>query len=176
MTDKSNVIASALYIVGILAILGGTISGAYYGTNEEFYGLGDLQGIVGMSLFANGVIWGIVFFGFAEVIKLLQGIFNQRETQSSKDNQSSFYDNSNTSAQEPSEPRLFEVSNSARKEIEAFYNSKDLTVQDIKGTVKNDFFVVTVDGKNEIVELGGFNPIIINKNRLKNIPEFKNVL
>jgi hypothetical protein len=79
MTNKENSIASAITIIGVLVIVCGIFSGLYFGSSNEFYSIGDMQGIVCFGIMVNGNIWGIIFLGIAEVIKLLQGIFNQRE-------------------------------------------------------------------------------------------------
>ncbi len=146
--------ASALYVIGVVSIVLGIITGLYYGMNDAFNALGATQAIVGIGLMINGVVWGIVFFGFSEIIKLLQGIFNQNEPSVPKIRTI------------PAEPAVEkgkkknEVSNIERSEIEEFYSAKGLTVQDIACTEREDYFMVTVDGKKEIVELGGFKPIV----------------
>ncbi|WP_167360075.1 hypothetical protein [Halobacillus dabanensis] len=122
--------------------------------------LGALQGIIGLTLFINGVVWGIVFFGFSEVIKLLQGIYNQREVSLSETNSSVKETPSNLNISDLLGDNDVKISEVVRNEIISFYSSKGLTVQEIACTDKEDFFLVTVDGKNETVELGGFNPVI----------------
>jgi hypothetical protein len=42
MNDKSNNIAQVLFIIGILSIIAGVITGLYYGSSEEYDALGDL--------------------------------------------------------------------------------------------------------------------------------------
>lgn len=161
---KDNKVASALNVIGVLAIVSGVISGIYYGTNEEFAGLGGLQGIIGFSLFVNGLVWGIVFLGFSEIINLLQGLFNQGSTsfgnKSSNHGVSEINLEHNNVEKKLARKVAFIVSDLERKEILAFYSSKGLSVKEIKATNKEDFFLVALDDREEIVELGGFSPVI----------------
>ena len=153
MTNKENKVASALTVVGILSIATGIISGLYYGMNDEFVPFGPIQASIGFGLLINGIIWGIVFFGFSEIIKLLQGIFNQREPAPPE--------TSEPVAPGPlKEKQEIGVSPHDRREIEAFYADKGWSVEDIAGTDREDFYLVTVNGKKELVELGGFKPIV----------------
>ncbi|MGF3104468.1 hypothetical protein [Rossellomorea sp. DUT-2] len=151
MTNKENKVASALKVVGFFVIAIGIISGSlFYGQNDEFVQPSPLQAMLGFALMINGIVWGIVFFGFSEIIKLLQGIFNQREPSTSQ-----------TSKPAPPEALLeVEVSPHDRREIEMFYADKGWTVEDIARTDREDFYLVTVNGKKELVELGGFKPIV----------------
>ncbi|MCA1063963.1 hypothetical protein QTG56_01895 [Rossellomorea sp. AcN35-11] len=153
MTSKKNKVASALTVVGILSITSGVVSGLYYGMSDGFMQFGPLQTGIGFGLFLKGVLWGIVFFGFAEIIKLLQGIFNQREPAPPEEPQP-----------DPPAPQKEtekgEISPFDRREIEAFYADKGWTVEDVEKTDREDFYLVTVNGKKELVELGGFKPKI----------------
>lgn len=156
MTSKENKVATVLFGVGVLSIAVGVISGLYYGTQDDFAEFGQTQARIGWGMVINGAVWGIVFFGFAEIIKLLQGIFNQREPDVPK-----------AGAAVPPEPFLpalekeaKQIRDSEKSQIEDFYTSKGRTVEKITLTEKEDFFIVTVDGKKELVELGGFKPVI----------------
>jgi hypothetical protein len=156
MTNKENSIASALTIIGGLVIVGGLFSGAYFGSSYKFYGIGDMQGIVGFSIMVNGIIWGIILFGFAEVIKLLQGIFNQRESLNTReDHVSNKVENLNEA-----KGKMI-VTEDAINEIKSFYDLKQINVIEVQGTSKEDFYRVTLEnGRTEIVELGWFKPKI----------------
>lgn len=84
MTDNKNPIATALLVIGFLFILGGVIFGLHFGLRDGYYAFSESQGILGWDIFVSSTITGIVFLGFSEIIKLLQGIFNQGEK--SRDN------------------------------------------------------------------------------------------
>jgi uncharacterized membrane protein len=155
MTNKENSIASALTIIAVLVMVCGIISGFYFGSSNEFYGVGDMQGIVGFGVMVNGIIWGIVLLGFAEVIKLLQGIFNQREVLIPENKVSDKVESLNI----PREKMA--VTDTAINEIKSFYDSKQIKVIEVHGTINEDFYRVTLeDGRTEIVELGWFKPKI----------------
>jgi hypothetical protein len=163
MTSKENSIASALTFIAGLVIVGGLFTGAYFGSSYKFYGIGDMQGIVGFSIMVNGIIWGIVLFGFAEVIKLLQGIFNQRENLNTREDHVSDKVKNLNAAREK-----MVVTDAAINEIKSFYELKQINVIEVQGTSKEDFYRVTLeDGRMEIVELGWFKPrITIDDNSL----------
>jgi hypothetical protein len=156
MTNKENSIASALTIIGVLVIICGIFSGFYFGSSNEFYSIGDMQGIVGFGIMVNGIIWGIIFLGFAEVIKLLQGIFNQREVLKDSESIIPSKDEKQTGIKEN-----IVAPDAALQEIKSFYNSKQINVINVQGTTKEDFYRITLEnGRTEIVELGWFKPKI----------------
>ncbi|WP_430787034.1 hypothetical protein VBD025_15390 [Virgibacillus flavescens] len=154
MTSRENSIASVLQILGGLAIVVGVIGGLSYGMSANV--------LIGLTFLAKTVIWGIVFFGFSEVIKLLQGIFNQREEMivKSADEGEGLTDTNELTTHSP-------VGIQARQDIEAFYAEKGMQVQEIRATEKDDIYLVTVDGKQEVVELGGFSPVILPMENFK---------
>ncbi|MGR3762912.1 hypothetical protein [Rossellomorea sp. NS-SX7] len=158
MTSKENKVASALTIVGVACIAIGIISGLYYGMNDMFVplGWGNIQGLLGFGVFINGLVWGIVFLGFAEIIKLLQGIFNQGEPSGPQ----ILMPSAPAASVQRKQRDPHEVSKYERMEIEEFYSEKGWTVEKIERTEREDFFVVTVNGKKELVELGGFKPVV----------------
>jgi hypothetical protein len=163
MTNKENSIASALTIIGVLVIACGIFSGFYFGSSIEYSGIGDMQGILGFGIMVNGIICGIIFLGLAEVIKLLQGIFNQREVLKVLEHNDS---NKGENLTLPSENIV--VTDAVIHEIKTFYDSKQINVNEVQGTSKEDFYRVTFeDGRTEIVELGWFKPkIFIDDNSL----------
>ncbi len=155
MTNKENTVAKALMIVGYLAIVVGMITGFSYGSQEE---LGELRGVIGLSLFISGIIWGIVFFGFSEVIKLLQGIYNQGLPKKSVIDTLNEQGSSATIEQKKVDSGV--VSDAARGEINEFFKNRGNTVQSILPTDKEDFYLVKVDDEEVVVELGGFSPVV----------------
>lgn len=152
VAKRNNPIATALFIIGVIAIIYGIIAGLNYGTSEEYYLLGDLQGIMGWSIFGSSVVCGVLFFGFSEIIKLLQGIYNQNETVKPT------FDKPDDTSMEQERSIITEQ---VTTEINEFYQSKNLRVVNIEETDKVDFYKVTLEnGSTELIELGGFKPIV----------------
>lgn len=154
MTSRENKVATVLFIVGVLSIAVGIISGLYYWSQDDFAELGISRARIGWGMVINGAVVGIVFFGFAEIIKLLQGIFNQGEPHIPK----AAPVVTKKSALAAAKPK--EVSESEKEQIQKFYEAQGRTVDNIEMTEEEDFFVITVDGKKELIELGGFKPVI----------------
>jgi hypothetical protein len=160
MTNKENSIAKAISIIGIITIVGGCISGIHYGTSEEFYGLGDFQSVIGLILAFSGIVWGILLLGFSEIIKLLQGIFNQGEKLSPSEEENMGEPINNNTVTD----HKFVVTERAENEIKDFFQSKGLKVLEVVETNEEDVYLVTLDeGNIEYVDLGGFKPRIVTK-------------
>lgn len=68
-----NKVAVALYVIGALAIIGGVFVGlgAYEVPMEGYYTLTEKNYTVLFTWIGAGVISGVMFFGFAEIINLL---------------------------------------------------------------------------------------------------------
>ncbi|MGG0716999.1 hypothetical protein ABE096_05270 [Robertmurraya massiliosenegalensis] len=156
MAKKDNPIAKALFIVGIFIIAASAITGLIYGTSLDYYFLGELQSTLGWSVFISGIISGLFFLGFSEIIKLLQGIYNQNEKQSADENYEVNLDKS-----PEIKPIKSTITDQVIQEITEFYQVKNVQVENIEETDKEDFFKVTLeDGSTEQIELGGFKPIV----------------
>ncbi|WP_088005505.1 hypothetical protein [Indiicoccus explosivorum] len=173
--NHDNSIAKALQVVGIAAIIIGVIAGLLYATSEALEILGPLRGFLGFAVFINGVIGGLLFLGFAEVIKLLQGIYNQGEESAGRitgqEPINSFTGQKTATDERPPVNRLKE---SERLAINKFYHERKEQPVQILSTSKNDYFFVELENRREIIELGGFKPRIISEERAKVDPEFEN--
>lgn len=68
-----NKVAVALYVIGALAIIGGVFMGlsTYEVPMEGYYTLTEKDYTVLFTWIGAGVISGVMFFGFAEIINLL---------------------------------------------------------------------------------------------------------
>ncbi|MBA2175994.1 hypothetical protein H0266_13945 [Halobacillus locisalis] len=143
---KENKVASAIFAVGFFMITIGIVTGIMF----------DL------SLLLTGVVSGIVFIGFSEVIRLLQGIYNQGDimirASSSTASESEIL--SGDDGNQVKAMSAHGVSEGERNEIVEFYSSKGLKVENISATDQEDYFIVKVNGREELVELGGFKPIV----------------
>lgn len=156
MLERNNPIATALFFVGIFIIACSAVSGLLYGTSLDYYFLGQLQSMLGWSIFISGIICGLVFLGFSEVIKLLQGIYNQNEKPPTDEKHEVKL------AKSPSVKSI--ITDHIFQKITEFYQTQNVKVADIEETDQEDFFKVTLeDGSTEWVELGGFKPIVHSK-------------
>ncbi|QDY45904.1 hypothetical protein FK545_12055 [Planococcus glaciei] len=75
MTSKKNVIGLTVQIVGAAIII---INFFRAISSVDFAG-----GAAAFEIFLQGLIFGVLFLGFGEVINLMQGLFNQREPEDS---------------------------------------------------------------------------------------------
>lgn len=164
MTSKDNPIASALAIIGILFMVGGLIVGTNYGTSYEYAAVGSMQSAIGLSFFFSGLISGMIFLGFSEIIKLLQGIYNQRENELDRQNKD-VVTLEEMSAETKAGVR-YVVTEQAKQTTHEFYKGK--TVTDIQATSEEDVYEVLVDGVTyERIDLGGFKPKVIRSRSIK---------
>jgi len=63
-----------------------------------------------------------------------------------------------------------------KTEIINFYAAQLIKIDDIQETTLDDIYVVTRGEEKELIELGGFRPIIMSKSRLNKHPELKELL
>ncbi|MBM6618324.1 hypothetical protein [Bacillus suaedaesalsae] len=163
--DKKNSIALALTTLGILAIVIGIILGISSSISNDPYIEGELvQSSFGWGIAINGIIVGILFLGFAEIIKLLQGIYNQQRYQNG------LYEQLSTDRKESSNSRDASsdiVSDQERHEITEYFHADK--VEEIKRTSQEDIYLVTVNQQKVVVELGGFKPVVIPEEKAKEL-------
>lgn len=78
--SKNNVIANFLFIIGIIEIVAGIVLGIIFGT-IEVEGYYSSYTSFSWSIFllwsVGGIISGIIFIGFSEIINLLNRIYYQ---------------------------------------------------------------------------------------------------
>lgn len=164
--DKKNLIAQTLSVIGVVFIVVGVISGLSYGTGEGSL-LGEAQSILGWGLFINGVIWGVLFLGFAEVIKLLQGIYNQGRKNEEIAQAEVEPVQEKLQEKEKEEELIDVIPQHAQNEINDHF--KGQTIEKIRKTAKEDVYIVTVNQQNVVIELGGFKPVVIPENKAKEL-------
>jgi hypothetical protein len=190
LMEGQNNIAILLKGIGFLIIFGCTISGVYYGTNDSFKELGGLQAGVGWGIFFEGIIAAAIFFGFSEIIKLLQIITNQSNkiqllTPQINDQTSRFVNEvppiqtSNTSKEKSNQNNIPEniiqlqkpVNEKVQEQIENYYSRQGIIVYYIKGTPIADIYFVKTKSGQEFVELnGGLTPKTLTNDRISNFP------
>lgn len=162
MTEKRNVIAMVLQVVG------GFIIAAY---SFRALVLIDQFGVgTAFEVFLQGVIIGTLFIGFGEVIKLMQGLFNQREPERPvvevKSEGRAALQKSNNGT----------VSLEARNRIMDFYTMNNMIVDDIEATPYKGYSIVHHDGKRDLVDLNKDEMEVLTEGQLRVNPELRRLL
>jgi len=145
-----NKVGGILRVIGFGIIIIGFIWAIVVISETESFGLG-------LPLFFQMFVYGMVFIGFAEVINLLQSINNKIKP----------LGNDQVDGEKKSLPEnkdYTETTGSAEAEIREFYAERNRNVQEIKPTPFQDFYIVNVDGITVLVELGGFSPKVYASN------------
>lgn len=75
-SPQENSIAKALKVLGWLVMIIGIITGLIL-ANDDYYGEFDWG--IAVSMGTQSIINGIMFFGFAEIIRLLQSIKDKQD-------------------------------------------------------------------------------------------------
>ncbi|WP_394218715.1 hypothetical protein [Halobacillus trueperi] len=104
-------------------------------------------GVQGLTVLISSLVTGILFLGFAEVIHLLQGIYNQ-----SKDHEASEVDFTYEQAVEETS----KVDPEDEQEIRSFFKERNQKVEEIHPTDEPFIYIVEVEGERRKVEAGGF--------------------
>ncbi|MGD6832841.1 hypothetical protein ACQCT5_11795 [Sutcliffiella halmapala] len=146
-----NKVGGILRIIGFGIIIIGFIWAWQVISETESFGLG-------VPLFFEMFVTGMVFIGFAEVINLLHSINNKIKP---LDNDDMVYVEKKSL---PENKNHFEATGSAEAEIREFYAKRNRNVQEVKPTPFQDFYIVNVDGIIVLVELGGFSPEVYASN------------
>lgn len=162
MTETKNGIAMMLQILGG-AIIAISVFRAFSAIN--YFG-----GYAAFEVFLQGVMFGALFIGFAEVIKLMQGLFNQREPErpvvdAEKDRRVSLSKSADST-----------VSLEARNRIMDFYTKRNMVVDDIEATPYDGYAIVDHDGQRDVVDLNNWELEILTEGQLRNYPELRSLL
>ncbi|MFD1739392.1 hypothetical protein ACFSCX_23190 [Bacillus salitolerans] len=139
---KDNSIAIILRFIGFLTIVLGIIFS--FDLTDNFGG--SLALITGFYSFISGML----FIGFGEVVRILHEM-NQR---SKEQNMLPVAETTTQTDTTPTSP----IRND---QIEEFYSDKGLYVDAIYEAPGDDMYFVKVKDKTQLVELGGFSPVII---------------
>ncbi|MED4124044.1 hypothetical protein P4641_08650 [Halalkalibacterium halodurans] len=77
-----NDVAKALYVIGWLTIIGGLVLG-FANREVEVEGLvythTETSWLIFFAYFIGGIIWGVIMFGFAEIVNLLDRIRHESD-------------------------------------------------------------------------------------------------
>ncbi|QHS23769.1 hypothetical protein GWK91_12780 [Virgibacillus sp. MSP4-1] len=78
--NTNNIIAKALYVIGILEIVAGIILGIAFGNvevDEYFSSYNEFSWSIFFMWSIAGTVSGVLFIGFSEVIKILENMANR---------------------------------------------------------------------------------------------------
>lgn len=160
MTEKQNKIASLLSICGVFLILLGVVSSfIFFGDEESAYAIPGLPTAIGLSALASGIVYGILCFGFAEVIKLLQGIYDRSLAGTTLKNDSSFVTDDGLNVVEFNSS---DIDPEDEHEIRIYFGERNQTVNSITPTNQAGGYIVEVNGEKKRVEAGGFTVKVLN--------------
>lgn len=162
MTSTRNIIAYILQGVGVFII----VINLFRALNSVEW----LGGQAAFEIFLQGAIYGSLLLGFGEVIRLMQGLFNQREPNipmtepAASDSHRALW-----KAEDPA------VSETAKQKITDFYAQKNMEFDRLEAT-KYEGYVIVHRGEGwEIVDLNGFKPEILSDEEVKRHPDLKNL-
>lgn len=164
MTETKNIIAYILYGVGLLIVL-----------INLFRALSLTQWIGGQAafeIFLQGLIIGALFIGFGELIRLLQGLFNQREPDLPAEAAGPERAGGHRVLQESYEQG---ISEETRSRITEFYMKKGLVIEQMEATPYEGYVIVHRFGTRDIVDLNGFKPEILSDKEVANHPDLRNL-
>ena len=102
--------------------------------------------MIALSTAFTPMVFGLLIYGFGEVIDLLQELVDKGKPKVEKESSS-----------------IPKVPFYAESEIKDYYLEMNTKVEGIKPTSKSDIFSVEVDGKTEYIELTGFTPKVLTK-------------
>ena len=162
MTRRDNVIATMLQVLGGIIIAGYAFRA--YGLIYQFGGGAAFE------VFLQGLIFGMLLIGFGEVIKLMQGLFNQREPERPVEDPETARRMSLTESADST------VSLETRSRIMDFYTKKNMIVDDIEATPYDGYAIVHHDGQRDIVDLNNWEIEILTENQLNRQPELRGLL
>lgn len=162
MTSKDNMIAKALQV------LGGFIIAAY--AVRALVLINDFGAGTAFEVLLQGIIFGMLFIGFGEGIKLMQGLYNQREPGRPLED----LEKSRRAALKKTDESS--VSLDTRNKIMDFYTQKNKIVDDIETTPYAGYAIVHHSGQRDIVDLNNWELEILTESQLNKNPELRSLL
>src|SRR5690606_31972153 len=125
---------------------------------------------VAFEVLLQGLIFGMLLIGFGEVIRLMQGLFNQREPERPVEDPETARRKSLMKTGEST------VSLDARNRIIDFYTKKNMIVDDIEASPYDGYAIVHHDGQRDIVDLNNWEVEILTQKQLNKQPELRGLL
>ncbi|WP_422122553.1 hypothetical protein DHX103_12190 [Planococcus sp. X10-3] len=162
MTKTDNVIAKTLQI------LGGIMIAAY--VLRALVAIDEFGGGPAFEILLQGVILGMLLIGFGEVIKLMQGLYNQREPErpvedGEKERRAALRKTDDSTVQLETRNRILD-----------FYTKRNMVVDDIEGTPYAGYAIVHHDGQKDVVDLNNWELEILSEGQLRKNPELRSLV
>jgi len=161
-----NIISRILFITGIVVIVLGFILPFMVTQPEVINDISYSHTSFTLSFLLAHVAIGILLIGLSEMIKLLQVLVNHQGIQDIPPVKSFVRKGPNKKG----------VPATIKTEIIDFYAAQLIKIDDIHETTLEDIYVVTRGEEKELIELGGFRPIIMSKSHLNKHSELKELL
>lgn len=162
MTSTKNVVAYILQGLGIAIIV-----------INLFRALNMAQWVGGQAafdIFLLGCVSGAVLLGFGELLKLMQGLFNQREPESAV-----------KLPQATGVTRILQdqeeqpISESDKQLLTEFYTKQNMEFERLEATPYAGYVIVHRGDRRDIVDMNGFKPEILSEAEVRNHPQLKNL-
>lgn len=147
-----NTVGKILQILGFI-VIGIGILLAFIFASET--------GSIGMALspLFTSFVGGMILIGFAEIIRLLERVVQKVHPFSIEEGHDSGVEVNN-------QPVEFTEEN--ENEIKAFLQKNEIQFERIESTPREDFFIVVLKYEAMLIELGGFQPKLISKDKWPN--------
>ncbi|GEN52744.1 hypothetical protein [Halobacillus faecis] len=139
---RSNTIAKLLTYCAIAIVVLGVISFFAIILNQRIG-----AAITGVGVLVSSLVTGLLFLGFAEVIHLLQGMYDQNREHEPSEIDFTY---------EEEDELTRKIDAEDEREIRSFFNERNQKVEEIHPTDKPFIYIVEVEGKRKKVEAGGF--------------------
>ncbi|WP_085523242.1 hypothetical protein [Tuberibacillus sp. Marseille-P3662] len=160
--EIDNKVASVLFISGIIEMIAGLFIGIVFGRIEVTYEAFNYY--LAIRWWGAGFICGMMFIGFAEVIKLLYSINLQLNHDSLIEKEQTTAAIHGNRVEQDIKYHQWELPEFDKIKIKQLFS--DATSElDIIETPFINFVLVILDDRYELIETGGFNPKIIPKDR-----------
>lgn len=156
--DRENTIASILRIIGVIVIIIGFLSLLFWSSGDHTEGLGNLSSQLGWSSFFSSIVSGVILIGFAEVISLLQGIYNRQAKPVEQPSQEG-----NLEVQPTQKTGEFMPTGDVLEGIYAFYEKKNEQVKEIRPTHYEGIAIVDLERRVDVIDVNGFTPKVLTK-------------
>ncbi|MBN9654039.1 hypothetical protein J0K78_07170 [Halobacillus sp. GSS1] len=111
-------------------------------------------GVQGTTVLVSSLVTGLLFLGFAEVIHLLQGIYDQRNDPDAEEIDFTYQGDGEKTGR---------IDREDEREIRSFFKERNQKVGAIHPRDEPFIYIVEVEGRKKKVEAGGFTVKILGE-------------